>query len=130
MGAEINESSRIQAIEACKCSKAHDFIMDLPNKYDELLGENGSKLSGGQTQRIGIARTLVDNKPIILLDEATSALDPETELQVIYNIIKNNTNSCIILVTHRYSNLSKFDKVYSILDNQVLVETTHHHHSS
>lgn len=129
LGSEFSDKSRMQAIEACKCSEAHGFIMDLPNKYDEFLGENGSKLSGGQTQRIGIARTLVDNKSIILLDEATSALDPDTELKVINNIIKRNTNSCVILVTHRYSNLSKFDKVYSILDHQSLVETTHHYSS-
>ena len=108
-----------------KVCLASEFIDDLPNNYGELIGENGSRLSGGQAQRLGIIRTLVENKPIIILDESTSALDPSTELQIIENLRSHIGKSMmIIMVTHRYSNLPFFDKVYGISSDGVMIDKT------
>ena len=76
------DATHTEVIKAARDSQIHDFIMSLPDQYDTLVGERGLKLSGGEKQRVGIARTLLKDPPILLLDEATSALDSETEHEI------------------------------------------------
>lgn len=90
----------------------HDWIESLPLGYQTLCGENGIRLSGGQRQRIGIARVLYASKPFLILDEPTSALDVQTEAKIMDTIMKLDPAMTIVIVTHRQSLLSRFDRVY------------------
>lgn len=91
---------RAKVEEACKVACAHEFIMDLPNGYDTVLGERGDGLSEGQMQRIAVARAVYSGCPILLLDEATSALDADTERRMI-SALKERSDYTVFLVTHR-----------------------------
>ena len=102
-----------KVIECSKLAEIHDFIDQLPDKYDTKVGENGTLLSGGQKQRIGIARALFDRKEILTLDEATSALDIETEQRILNNINKI-AGITIIQITHRENNLNKYDSIVKL----------------
>ena len=85
------------------------MVENLPNSFNTFVGEKGTRLSGGQCQRIGIARSLYKSKQILVLDEATSALDNLTEENVIKNILENYKDLTIIMVAHRLSTLKKCD---------------------
>ncbi|MBP3920030.1 MAG: ABC transporter ATP-binding protein [Bacilli bacterium] len=111
--------------EVCKKAYIDEYIMNLPNKYDTIIGEGGVNLSGGQKQRIAIARTLLLNTKIILFDEATSALDNESQEYIkmtIDNLIKEHT---IIIVAHRLSTIIDADVIH-VIDKGVLVSTGTH----
>lgn len=110
---------------ACKLAEIDDYIMNLPNKYDTMIGEGGINLSGGQKQRLAIARALLKNSKIILFDEATSALDNENQRkikQAIDNLVKDHT---IIIVAHRLSTIIDADIIYLIEDGKLIDEGTH-----
>lgn len=104
---------------AAKKSQCHDFIMKLEKGYNEMVGERGVKLSGGQIQRLGLARALYKNAEVIIFDEATSSLDYETEKLIINELNHLDKNLTIIIVTHRLNTLDNCDSVFEIKDKQV-----------
>jgi len=120
-----NKASNEDILEAAKLSHCHEFIENLPNKYQTLIGEDGVRLSGGEKQRISIARAMLKKSPIILLDEATSSLDSETEkkIQDALRILTNNKTS--IVIAHRLSTILNSDNIYVIQSGEVVDHGKH-----
>lgn len=119
------DASRAEIEEAARAAKIHDFIMDLPDGYETTVGERGLKLSGGEKQRVGIARTLLKNPPILLLDEATSALDTETESDIQASLQEMSQGRTTITIAHRLSTISDANRIV-VLENGVVVEEGGH----
>ena len=103
----------------------HDFIQSLPDGYDTTVGERGLKLSGGEKQRVGIARTLLKNPPILLLDEATSALDSETEQGILEALEAMGRGRTVITIAHRLSTVVNSDRIVVLEHGHVVEEGTH-----
>jgi len=114
-----------EIIEASKNSFSHDFIDKLPNKYDTQIGENGVKLSGGEKQRLSIARAILKKTPIILLDEATSSLDAETESKIQKGLNFLTKNKTTIVIAHRLSTILNSEKIFVIDKGQLISEGSH-----
>ena len=112
-------------IAAAKAAQIHDFIMRLPDGYATTVGERGLKLSGGEKQRVGIARTLLKNPPILLLDEATSALDTETEQDIKDALNAAGEGRTVLTIAHRLSTIAEADRIV-VLENGLVVETGTH----
>ena len=119
------DATEKQIIEASKFSKVDDFIQKLPNKYDTMIGENGVRLSGGEKQRISIARAILKNAPIILLDEATSSLDVDTEHKIQQAIAYLTKNKTTIIIAHRLSTIFGADKIFVVDQGKIVDEGTH-----
>ena len=111
--------------EAAEKSFADEFIKDLPKKYDTLIGENGIRLSGGEKQRLSIARAMLKKTPIILLDEATSSLDAETENKIQQAINLLTKNKTTIVIAHRLSTILNSNKIFVIDNGKISSEGTH-----
>lgn len=103
----------------------YEFINSLPNKLDTVVGENGIKLSGGEKQRLSIARALLKKSPILIFDEATSMLDNETEDKIIKILLDSFKNTTIILIAHRLSTVRNANMIY-VLNNGTIVESDSH----
>ncbi len=118
-------ASEDEIIAAAKAAKIHEFIISLPDGYQTTVGERGLKLSGGEKQRVGIARTLLKNPPILLLDEATSALDTETEREIQAELKAMGEGRTVITIAHRLSTIADADLIV-VLENGVIVEEGRH----
>jgi subfamily B ATP-binding cassette protein MsbA len=121
---DINRTEN-DIINAARAANAHNFIMKLPQGYDTNIGELGTKLSGGEKQRISIARALLKNAPILILDEATSSLDTEAEIEVqeaLDNLMKGRTT---LIIAHRLSTIRNADRIVALVHGRIVEEGNH-----
>ena len=114
-----------EVISAAKKACCHDFISQLPNDYDTIIGEGGATISGGEKQRISIARALLKDAPVIILDEATANVDPENEQQLQAAIEELTRNKTIIMIAHRLKTVQNADQIL-VLDNGKIVQRGTH----
>ena len=119
------DASDDEMVEAAKMAQIHDFVMSLPKKYDTLVGERGLKLSGGEKQRVAIARTILKNPPILVLDEATSALDTMTERQIQAALDKVSENRTTLVIAHRLSTIVDADEIIVLEGGRITERGTH-----
>lgn len=119
------DASREEIEGAARAARCHDFIEKLPDGYRTMVGEGGSTLSGGEKQRISIARALLKDAPIVLLDEATASLDPENELfiqEAIDDLVRNKT---VVVIAHRLHTIARADKIV-VIDHGTVVDQGRH----
>jgi len=119
------KASREEIINAAKIAGIHNFIESIPEKYNTIVGERGLKLSGGEKQRVAIARTVLKNPSVYFFDEATSALDSSTEKEIIKNLEKISENKTTLIIAHRLSTVSKADNII-VIDQGRIVESGNH----
>ena len=119
------EATRAEIEGAAKAARIHDFITSLPEGYDTKVGERGLKLSGGEKQRVGIARTLLKDPPILLLDEATSALDTGTEQDILEALRRLGQGRSVITIAHRLSTVIDADRIVVLENGAVREQGTH-----
>ncbi len=110
---------------AAKKARCHDFIMSLPDGYDTIIGEGGASLSGGEKQRISIARAIMKDSPIIILDEATANVDPENEAELIEAVNELTKDKTIIMIAHRLKTVRHADKILVVSDGKIVQQGTH-----
>ena len=120
-----DDATQEDIYDAARAAQIHDFIMALPDGYDTTVGERGLKLSGGEKQRVGIARTLLKNPPILLLDEATSALDTDTEQEIKDALRAAGQGRTVLTIAHRLSTIAEADRIV-VLEKGAIVETGTH----
>ena len=118
-------ASREEVVEAAKKARCHNFIMELSEGYNTMVGEGGNSLSGGEKQRISIARALLKNASIILLDEATSSVDPENEHEILAAIEELSKGHTVISIAHRLTTVRKADQIL-VIDDGKLVQAGKH----
>ena len=118
-------ATREEIEEAAKAAQIHEFILSLPDGYETTVGERGLKLSGGEKQRVGIARTLLKDPPILLLDEATSALDSETESEIQEALMRAGRGRTVLTIAHRLSTIADADEIVVLEQGNVIERGTH-----
>ncbi|MEL6915855.1 MAG: ABC transporter ATP-binding protein/permease [Pseudomonadota bacterium] len=118
-------ASQAQIEAAARAAQIHDFVTSLPKGYDTLVGERGLKLSGGEKQRVGIARTLLKDPPILLLDEATSALDTETEHDIQTALAAAGRGRTVLMIAHRLSTVVDADRIVVLEEGRIVEEGSH-----
>ena len=118
-------ATRAEIEQAAKAAQIHDFVQSLPNGYDTMVGERGLKLSGGEKQRVGIARSLLKNPPILLLDEATSALDTQTEHEIQESLIQMGQGRTVMIIAHRLSTVVHADRIVVLEQGQIVESGSH-----
>lgn len=121
----VPSATREEVIEAAKKAMCHDFIEALPNGYDTLIGEGGATLSGGEKQRISIARAMLKDAPIVIFDEATANIDPENEDKLKAAIEELTKNKTIIMIAHRLSTIRNADQIL-VLNNGKIEQQGNH----
>ena len=122
MNRDVSEKEIIKAAKKARC---HEFIMNLPNGYDTIIGSGNIKLSGGEAQRISIARTFLKNSEIVILDEALAYTDAENEnliQEAIKNLIEDKT---VIVIAHRLKSIMDADKIIVLKEGKIIEEGTH-----
>ena len=119
------DATEEEMIEAAKKARCHDFIMALPDGYDTVVGEGGGTLSGGEKQRISIARAILKNAPIIILDEATASIDPENEHLIQQAISELTRGKTIITIAHRLATIQNADQILVVADGRIAEHGTH-----
>ena len=118
-------ASEEEMIRAAKQARCHDFIMALPEGYDTVIGEGGSTLSGGEKQRISIARAILKNAPVIILDEATASLDPENEHLIQEALTELIVGKTVIVIAHRLTTIENADQILVLDDGHIVQKGTH-----
>ncbi|MGF1446817.1 MAG: ABCB family ABC transporter ATP-binding protein/permease [Pikeienuella sp.] len=118
-------ATREEVVEAAKSARIHGFIETLPQGYDTVVGERGLKLSGGEKQRVAIARTILKNPPVLVLDEATSALDTGTERQIQAELKRLGEGRTVIMIAHRLSTVVEADEILVLQAGRVVERGTH-----
>ncbi len=119
------DASHEEVISAAKAAHIHQFVESLPDKYDTVVGERGLKLSGGEKQRVAIARTLLKNPPILVFDEATSALDSKTEKAIQAELFEIATNHTTLVIAHRLSTVMDADQIVVMEHGKIVERGTH-----
>ncbi|MEI3363731.1 MAG: ATP-binding cassette domain-containing protein, partial [Oscillospiraceae bacterium] len=119
------EATHEQVVEAAKRACCHDFILSLPDGYETIIGEGGSTLSGGEKQRISIARAILKDAPIIILDEATSSVDPENERALLSAIQELTKDKTLISIAHRLSTVRNADQIVVIDQGRIVQQGKH-----
>ena len=119
------DATEAEMIAAAKKARCHDFIMALPQGYDTIVGEGGGTLSGGEKQRISIARAILKNAPIIILDEATASIDPENEHLIQQAISELTKGKTIITIAHRLATIQNADQILVVDDGRIAEAGTH-----
>ena len=120
-----DSATRAEIEQAAKAAQIHEFVQSLPNGYDTTVGERGLKLSGGEKQRVGIARSLLKNPPILLLDEATSALDTQTEHEIQESLIQMGQGRTVMIIAHRLSTVVHADRIVVLEQGQIVESGSH-----
>ena len=114
-----------EIMQAAKQAHLHDVIQTLPQGYDTSIGERGTRLSGGQVQRLALARAFVRNASILLLDEATSTLDPDSEAQVLQAIDTEISDHIVLVIAHRLNTIKTADQIIVLKEGQIVAMGTH-----
>ena len=118
-------ATREEIVTAAKKACCHDFIMSLPDGYDTVIGEGGASISGGEKQRISIARAIMKNAPIIILDEATANVDPENEKELVEAIDALTKEKTIIMIAHRLKTVRNADHIVVVDSGKIAQLGTH-----
>ena len=118
-------ATRAEVEQAARAASIHDFIQSLPDGYETTVGERGLKLSGGEKQRVGIARTLLKDPPILVLDEATSALDTDTEGEILAELKAMGAGRTVLTIAHRLSTIVHADRIVVLERGEVVEEGSH-----
>ena len=119
------DATRAEVEAAARAARIHDFITSLPQGYQTTVGERGLKLSGGEKQRVGIARTLLKNPPILVLDEATSALDTQTEQDIQVSLREMGQGRSVLMIAHRLSTIADSDVIFVLEGGRISESGTH-----
>ena len=119
------DATHEEVVEAAKAACCHDFIMSLPEGYDTVLGEGGGTLSGGEKQRISIARAMLKNSKIVILDEATASIDPENEAMIQKAISALTKGKTLIVIAHRLGTITDADNIVVVQDGHIEAQGTH-----
>ena len=112
-------------VEAAKKACCHDFITKLPQGYDTVIGEGGGTLSGGEKQRISIARAILKNAPVIILDEATASVDPENEHLIQEALTQLTRGKTVLTIAHRLATIEQADQILVVDDGRIVQQGTH-----
>ncbi len=119
------KATKEDVIKAAKIANCHEFIEKLEDKYDTIVGEGGSTLSGGEKQRISIARAILKDAPIVLLDEATASLDADNELEIRKAIKKLTLNKTVIVIAHRLNTIKDADQIIVLNEGHIEEKGSH-----
>ena len=119
------DASREEVMEAAKKARCYDFVMQLPQGFDTVIGEGGASLSGGEQQRISIARCILKNSPIVILDEATASVDADNERAIQEAISELCRDKTLLVIAHRLKTIRDADQILVIADGQIRESGTH-----